>query len=317
MHDHYKNNSMRSITQKIKARMGPDGLLLFDRQTGINLLIDELSIPQQRWSAAPRYVSIALTNTCDLKCCHCYAPKHPARLSYEHLTAWLDELDANDCIGVGFGGGEPTLYKNFIDVCKYITKNTQMAVTFTTHGHHIDDRLASDLKGNIHFIRVSMDGVGNTYERLRNKRFSSLLHRLELIRQVAPFGINYLVNKLTLPDLNAGITLAARYGASEFLLLPEQPVRGHGGVDKQTMIELRKWVKSFPKPIPLRISEAGSEHFPICDPLLHEKGLRAYAHIDASGILKYSSFDESGVILSPKGVMHALTILEKTRGKCK
>ncbi|WP_135557751.1 radical SAM protein [Paenibacillus cymbidii] len=315
MYARYNEISSRHLTQKIKVRMGPDGLLLFDRQTGVNLLFDELRIPQEQWSAAPRHVSIALTNTCDLECPHCYAPKHSAKLSNEQLFAWLDELDANDCIGVGFGGGEPTLYKNFIDVCKHVSRNTRMAATFTTHGHRINDRVASDLKGNIHFIRVSMDGVGPTYEGLRNRRFSSFVQQLELIHQIAPFGINYLVNKLTLPDLDDGIALAVEYGASEFLLLPEQPVRGYGGIDNQTIMKLRAQIKSFQSPIPLRISEAGSEQFSICDPFPNEKGLRAYAHIDASGAVKRSSFDDSGVIISSKGIMHALEILETAGGR--
>ena len=76
-----------------------------------------------------------------------------------------------------------------------------------------------------------MDGVGDTYERLRGRSFASLLQRFEVIRNLAPFGINFVVNSLTLPDLDAAVALAAEVGASEFLLLPEQRVRGGGGID--------------------------------------------------------------------------------------
>lgn len=298
------------MPHQIKVRTGPDGILLFNRETGIHLLIDEVKVPQEFWSTAPRHVSIALTNACDLDCPHCFAPKHPAKLNVERLFAWLGELDANGCIGVGFGGGEPTLYRDLPSVCRYVTQSTGMAATFTTHGHHIDDRLATALKGNVHFIRVSMDGIGPTYEKIRERSFSSLLRRFEVIREIAPFGINYVVNALTIPELSAGVTVAAEQGASEFLLIPEQPVRGRGGIGKRTMHGLRKWVNSYQGPIPLSISEAGNEQVPTCNPLPHETGLRAYAHIDASGVLKRSSFEEDGVVIGPEGIMQSLKVLQ-------
>jgi hypothetical protein len=50
----------------LKVRTGPDGVHLFDRNSGLNVLFDEALVPKHRWSRAPRQVSIALTNACDL-----------------------------------------------------------------------------------------------------------------------------------------------------------------------------------------------------------------------------------------------------------
>src|SRR5262245_43564918 len=298
--------------RQLKVRAGPDGIHFFNRTTGVNLLLDEAMVPMELWSAAPRQVSIALTNACDLRCPHCYAPKHPAKLDRERLIAWLDELDANGCIGVGFGGGEPTLYLELPKVCQHAAENTGLAVTFTTHAHKLDDQLAADLRGNVHFVRVSIDGVGATYEMLRGRPYASLRRRLETVRELAPFGINFIVNAFTLPDLNAAVSFAAEVGATEFLLLPEQPVRGRGGIDNRTIRELRSWVNSYQGTIPLSVSEAGAFGLRTCNPLIYETGLRAYVHIDASGALKRSSYDEVGVLIGEGGVMQALKTLELT-----
>ena len=56
---------------EFKLRGGPDGLHVFNRGTGLNLLIDEIPLPTALHSRAPRQVSIALTNRCDLACVHC------------------------------------------------------------------------------------------------------------------------------------------------------------------------------------------------------------------------------------------------------
>ena len=294
---------------RLKVRAGPCGVHLFDRNTGLNVLLDEARVPPASWATAPRQVSIALTNACDLACPHCYAPKNPATLEFERLASWLGELDMNGCLGVGFGGGEPTLYRRFAELCQYATRETRLAVTFTTHAHHLDDTLICALAGSAHFVRVSMDGVGRTYEALRGRSFAVLRSRLESVGTLVPFGINFVVNARTLPDLDAATTLAAELGAAELLLLPEQPVRGRGGIDDQTVEALRRWVSLYRGEVPLAVSEAGADGLPTCDPLAGETGLRAYAHIDASGVLKRSSYGTDGVAIDNDGVMRALAVL--------
>jgi MoaA/NifB/PqqE/SkfB family radical SAM enzyme len=293
----------------MKTRAGPCGLHLFDRISGLNILLDEICIPEESWALAPRFVSIALTNSCDLACPYCYAPKIPARLNLERVITWLSELDAHGCLGVGFGGGEPTLYAHLVDLCRYGAQETQLAITFTTHAHHLDDTLVQSLAGSVHFLRVSMDGVGATYERLRRRSFATLKVHMTALRKVAPFGINYVVNDLTMKDLSAAADLASELGAAELLLLPEQPVHGKGGIDEGTAHELREWVALYEGRVPLTISESGMEGMPTCDPFPLETGLRAFAHIDASGILKTSSYATSGVAIRDDGTLRAIKAL--------
>lgn len=294
---------------RVKIRFGPSGTHLFDRASGLNLLIDEFIPPPALWAAAPRQVSIALTNTCDLSCSYCFAPKTHAMLAFARIVEWLHELDANGAIGVGFGGGEPTLYPRFAGLCTYAARNTGLAVTFTTHGHRLNDTLLAALKGNVHFIRVSMDGINATYERLRGRSFPALWERLSAIRKIAPFGINYVVNSDTLPDIHAAAAFAQKAGASEFLLLPEQPVNGQGGIDDETARALRHWVTRYSGDMRLAVSESGSAGMPTCNPFANEAGLRAYAHVDAQGVLKVTSYHSEGVAIGPDGIMSALALL--------
>jgi MoaA/NifB/PqqE/SkfB family radical SAM enzyme len=292
-----------------KLRAGPSGLHMFDRKTGWNLLLDEVRIPPEQWARAPRQVSIALTNACDLSCACCYAPKTFGSLDMDRLVSWLRELDENGCFGVGFGGGEPTLHRNFIEICRQTAKHTSLAVTFTTHAHRITPEHADQLKGSVHFIRVSMDGIGATYEALRGRPFAALRSRVKIVRDIAPFGINYVVNARTLPDLDAALAFAREWGASEFLLLPEQPVGRTTGIDRQTLSALAMWIGQYRGHIPLAISETHADEA-FCETSSEERHLRAYAHIDANGFLKRSSYDPKGVLIGPGGVIDALQHFE-------
>ena len=231
-------------------------------------------------------------------------------LAFDRLTSWLADLDANGCIGVGFGGGEPTLYPWLTELCSYAARKTNLAVTMTTHAHRLSDQLLNELAGNLHFVRVSMDGVGPTYESIRCRPFDALLERITALERVARFGINFVVNSKTVGDLDAAVQLAADLGASEFLLLPEEPVGRGVGINNETTITLRKWVNGYRGSVPLAVSEGGAERLPTCNPLNAEMGLAAFAHIDASGIIKRTSYDTSGILIRENGVMAALDKLK-------
>lgn len=304
------NKFSNIVNSHLKVRASPAGLHFFNRTTGMNILVDEITPPASKWSAAPRHVSIALTNACDLSCSHCYAPKNPATLSFDRLTSWLDELDNNGCIGVGFGGGEPTLYPRLTELCSYVVRKTNLAATMTTHAHLLSDQLLNELAGNLHFIRVSMDGVGPTYESIRCRPFNALLERIVSLKRVACFGINFVVNSKTIGDLDTAVQLASDLGASEFLLLPEESVGKGVGIDNETTITLRKWVYKYHGDVPLSVSEGNADGLPTCNPLNVETGLAAFAHIDASGVIKRTSYDLNGVPIGESGVMKALTKLK-------
>jgi pyruvate-formate lyase-activating enzyme len=303
------HRALRYNSTVSKFRRTTAGIHLFDRNTGINVLVTESDVEHWRWSLAPRQISVALTNACDLRCPYCYAPKVSSRLRDHQLLSWLVDLDQNGCLGVGFGGGEPTLLRELPALCRRVASETELAVTFTSHGHHLDADLCAKLEGAVHFVRISMDGVGATYERLRKRSFSALLDRLADVAKIAPFGINYVVNSETIADLDSAAHIAAAAGARELLLLPEQPTTARPGIDSVTSTALREWIIMYHGPLMLSVSVAGADGLPVCVPIIGETQLEAYAHIDAQGVLKKSSYDSHGVLIGGDGVMAALAIL--------
>jgi len=277
----------------------------------VNILLPEFEFSPEELSLAPRHVSISLTNACDLHCDHCFAPKHSASLDFDFVTSCLHELDQHGCFGVGFGGGEPTLYPRFAELCRYASQFTDLAVTFTTHGHHLRGELARELGGHVNFIRVSMDGVGKVYDGIRGRGFCDLLKRIETVKQIAKFGINYVVNEMTIGDLDSAVKIARGFGASEFLLLPQQQTPDADAVDRKTSKKLKEWVQSYRGDLSLVVSEAAAAELPTCSPFEGEDALRAFAHIDADAALKSTSYDATGVRICAEGVMSALERLRR------
>jgi MoaA/NifB/PqqE/SkfB family radical SAM enzyme len=166
--------------------------------------------------------------------------------------------------------------------------------------------MADRLRGYVNFIRVSMDGVGKTYESIRRRSFAQLCERLKKVQSISRFGVNVVVNDHTLPDLDKVAGVSENAGACELLLLPQMPVRRRLAASADTLQRLRRWVDGYKGPLKLSINESSGEGFPTCDPLVKERGLRAYVHIDAMGVLRPSSYSNTGVPLNQGGVLQAL-----------
>jgi MoaA/NifB/PqqE/SkfB family radical SAM enzyme len=294
----------------VKIRLSKHGIHYFDRKYGLNILMDEIAISKDKWHLAPRHVSIALTNACDLACNFCYAPKSRAALDIELIKKWSKELDENGTMGIGFGGGEPTLYKQLPELCDFVTSNTNLAVSFTTHGHHLSYELLQRLKGNVHFVRISVDGLGQTYERLRNRSFSRLTQHIKNVEGIAPFGINYVVNDHTISDISQAVDFAIDMGAAEILFLPERMVNEGTGITQLTLIQMKEQINRDLDRIAIKISYNDLKDIPICDPFVEDEPLDSYVHIDAHGILKQSSFDREGVPICATGILAALVELK-------
>lgn len=285
----------------------------FDRCSGLNVLIDQVSVPEELWDRAPRYVSIALTNACELRCPFCYAPKVPGRLDANRVLSWMRDLDREGCLGIGLGGGEPTAHPDFAWLCAQAAATTGLAVTFTTHGHRIDTALADALRGSVHFVRVSMDGIGETYERVRGRSFAEFRRRLQIVASFAPFGLNVVVNGETVGELDGIRSFAREVGAAELLLLPEQPVGDRPGISSDDAARLARWISAAPRSVRLAISRAGATAgMPLADPFGDEPPLDAHAHVDARGVLRADAYAHDGVAVDDS-IMQALDELRSGR----
>lgn len=301
------------VVLEMKIRLGPMGVHLFDHETGLNVLFDEIDVPSHRWSLAPRWMSIALTNACDLECPYCYAPKSPGRLDVAHVLEWARELDANGCFGVGFGGGEPLLFPRLPELCQEIAGATTLSIGLTTHGHLMTGDLCSRLKGAVRFVRLSMDGVGDTYERLRGRPFRAFIERLQSVSPHIPFGINYVVNECTIVGLDEAARIVFGVGCAEMLLLPER----NGGalaVGEDVMSRLTHWIETNRERYALAVSvdsvdALGVQYLPVCESV---RGGVDYLHVDAQGVLKRSSFERRGVSIAARGsIMMAIEDLKR------
>ena len=94
------------------------GLLRFERDTGTNVLVRSEATRALR-RQAPRSLQIGLLTPCNLACSFCYRDAAaPSFLTREFLLELLEQAAAWGVLEVAFGGGEPLLFKGFIELLR-------------------------------------------------------------------------------------------------------------------------------------------------------------------------------------------------------
>lgn len=181
------------------------GVLLFDRDSGTNVLIDAAG----EQLAAPRSVQFAITNRCNLACSFCSRDTASAS-AWTHDTAFamLSGLADAGVLEVAFGGGEPFAFRGFARLVRRLYDETPLAVSATTNGLLVTRDVLAELAGAYGQLRLSLYDDNAWRDRVRMFADAG-----------ARFGVNYLVTPDRMASLTDVVCELAALGCRDVLLL--------------------------------------------------------------------------------------------------
>jgi mycofactocin biosynthetic radical S-adenosylmethionine protein MftC len=137
--------------------------------------------------SAPVNVTWEITNKCNLNCRHCLSAdlmEHCDReLTFSQCCRLIDDLDRMSVFQVNFGGGEPFLRPDFLDILDYAHARG-ITTCVSTNGTMLDEKIVQRLVCmELLYIQVSLDGaVPETNDAIRGKgTFDRVLHAIELL----------------------------------------------------------------------------------------------------------------------------------------
>lgn len=133
----------------------PDGLLLYERDSGLNILLDSFEFSS---FDKPLYVQVKVTNKCNLHCTFCSQRSDSSfghEWSFEELLDLFKYLDGLEIGGIAIGGGEPFTFPRLAKLVKKTWDETRLDVSITSNGLLIRDDDLDILRGNVGEIRVS------------------------------------------------------------------------------------------------------------------------------------------------------------------
>jgi len=170
---------------------------------------------------APVNVTWEITEACNLSCRHCLSADLRAQqrgeLTPEECRRIVDDLAAADVFQVNFGGGEPFLRKDFLDLLAY-AQAKGITSCVSTNGTVLDDDLVGRLAAMSGlFLQVSLDGASpGTNDAIRGAgTFARILDGVDCLRRHAlrDFSLNMVVTKVNVHEVGEFADLAARLGA--------------------------------------------------------------------------------------------------------
>jgi MoaA/NifB/PqqE/SkfB family radical SAM enzyme len=183
-------------------------LLLFDRDTGLNVLCDGPETAALR-PVAPRVVQFGITNHCNLACHFCSRDLDAASgWTADTAFAVLAGLADAGVLEVAFGGGEPWTFRGFAALVRRLHAETPLAVNVTTNGLALTPARLAEIAGCYGQLRISLYDDNDWRD------------RVAMCAAVgARFGVNYLVTPARLPDLETTVLELAALGCRDVLLL--------------------------------------------------------------------------------------------------
>ncbi len=183
-------------------------LLLFDRETGTNVLAEGDEVAHLR-PVAPRAVQFGITNRCNLACTFCSRDlAAESAWTVESAFDFLAGLARAGVLEVAFGGGEPWTFPGFSRLATRLHDETPLAVHATTNGLALTSSRLAEVAGKLGELRLSLYDDNDWRERLA-----------ALVDARARFGVNYLITPSRLRDLDGVVLELAALGCRDALLL--------------------------------------------------------------------------------------------------
>jgi mycofactocin biosynthetic radical S-adenosylmethionine protein MftC len=170
--------------------------------------------------SAPVNVTWEITNKCNLHCRHCLSADLMERcdneLTFSQCCRFIDDLDSMDVFQVNFGGGEPFVRPDFLDILDYAHRKG-ITTCVSTNGTMLNNEIVKRLvQMDLLYIQVSLDGAGSeTNDVIRGEgTFDRILRAIDLLVDAGfpNLSTNTVVTAINFREIIQIYELGRRFG---------------------------------------------------------------------------------------------------------
>jgi Fe-coproporphyrin III synthase len=174
-------------------------------------------------------IQIHPTLRCNLRCRHCYStsgPEQKGELSVEMLERFLADAADEGYNAIGLSGGEPLTWKPLPRLLAS-ARALGFATSVTSNGLLLSASRLAQLAPHLGLLAISLDGVPESHNRMRNRAhaFEQMRAKLDLVRAAGvPFGFIFTLTLDNLPELDWVAGFACAEGARLLQIHPLEQV---------------------------------------------------------------------------------------------
>ncbi|MFX0095183.1 MAG: radical SAM protein [Candidatus Hodarchaeota archaeon] len=196
-------------------------------QKFVGTVLDVVTPPDHL--VGPLTLHLEVTDSCNLKCKHCFAgkiPRNEQALNLDELDVLFASMKNMGTFRLGLTGGEPLLRDDLFEIVDQAIEHG-LSPCLTTNGLLITDDIACELgKRKFAWLNVSLEGAcPQTHDYIRGRgTFSKVLDKLVILSKHTRFSLAFTVIRSNLHELKACVELAYRVGAEAAVFRPLYPV---------------------------------------------------------------------------------------------
>lgn len=214
------------------------------------IIVKNLEYPKETFSA-PVKVQIQVTNVCNLRCETCAVfgddNKMMPQMTHKQITTLLEQLADMGVLNIEWSGGEPLSRKEFWTFVKY-AEELGFAQNLLTNGLYFFNNNIEHLY-NFFRIQISLDGVGETFNRIVNRdAWELFVHSINLIREKRlNIVIATVLQEKNVDRLDEIIKFCAIHDLKNIRISPQVPI---GRSKSISWIEYRVIIDRFRDKLP-------------------------------------------------------------------
>ncbi|MCX7698721.1 MAG: mycofactocin radical SAM maturase [Candidatus Goldbacteria bacterium] len=172
--------------------------------------------------SAPVNITWEITKKCNLNCTHCLSfdlqELCTYELTFEQCKVIIDELSKLQVFQINFGGGEPFLREDFIDILYYV-QSKNITACISTNAIILNKTIVDNLiQIKDLYIQVSLDGATErTNDLIRGKNtFKRIISGIELLLNngfpSSNMSTNTVVTSINFMEIPEIYNIGRRYG---------------------------------------------------------------------------------------------------------
>lgn len=168
---------------------------------------------------APLTIKWGITRKCNLKCKTCYCERtNKEELSKEEIFKVIDQLSSLGVPHIIFGGGEPLVKENFLDILEYAV-NKGFVIDIDTNGILLNENLINAFGSiGINRIDISLDGSNEeTNDFIRGKgTFKKIIYSIKMLKSKSFYvGVGVVITSKNSSEIERIIKLLDKLKVNE------------------------------------------------------------------------------------------------------
>ena len=185
--------------------------------------------PPADYLTGPLAVHLEISDTCNLKCLHCFAgefTRQGSALSMAELDRLFGQMARMGSYRLGLTGGEPLLREDLFEIID-LSLAHGLSPCVTTNGLLLDEPTAREFaRRDVLWLNVSLEGgSAATNDLVRgNGSFAQVMNNLKVLARYARFSLAFTVMRTNLHEVGRCAELALEVGAESAVFRPLYPV---------------------------------------------------------------------------------------------